>query len=280
MKNNSICLIAVNYNSDKFTINLVKNLKTRKNRINFEIIIVDNTEAEDRAFFIKQLVQENENVNCINSKKNLGYFGGARLGYEHYIKNHGSPPDYLIICNVDISIMGDELIETLANYNLSQDIGVIAPSIISKRSLNDKNPKILSRPSKLKMHFYKYLFMTKSLQNIYILIYLIKNKVKYLIQNKKSVKVKIENIYAPLGSFIIFTNSYYLRGGYLNYPCFLVNEDLFVAESAINLNLKIIYDNKLTIYDEEHISTGLFRSKRIASYVAISSNYVANKYFK
>ena len=89
----------------------------------------------------------------------------------------------------------------------------------------------------------------------------------------------MKNIYAPHGSFIIFTKFYFLNGGNLKYPCFLFNEEVFVAETVLKLNLKVIYDNQLIVYDNEHVSTGTFRSKIIANYVAISSKYVAEEYF-
>ncbi|MBJ13388.1 MAG: hypothetical protein CMG62_10005 [Candidatus Marinimicrobia bacterium] len=279
---NSICLIIVNYNSDNFALELIKSIKPNTFKQNLKIIIVDNSERKDSTEFFNKI--KHSNAVCIKAPKNLGYFGGARHGFNEYKKLSNNIPEYLIVCNSDVYFKSTEIFEKLINYNYKSDIGVIAPSIISTQLNADKNPKIINRPTSKTMHFYKVLFRSRIFQNIYIILHFIKYKLLNLLkkyvskQNNRNSK-SMKNIYAPHGSFIIFTKFYFLNGGNLKYPCFLFNEEVFVAETVLKLNLKVIYDNQLIVYDNEHVSTGIFRSKIIANYVAISSKYVAEEYF-
>jgi len=281
-KNNSICLIIINYESDNYALELIKSINPEDFIKNVKIVVVDNSERKDSYQFFKKI--KYKNVISVKAPENLGYFGGARLGLKKYKELNDKIPEYLIVCNSDVYFKNTNLFKKLIIHNYNSDIGVIAPAIISNKLNADKNPKIIKRPSNKKMHFYKTLFNSQISQNFYILLHFIKykllNQLKIFISKKNNRNNKlIKSIYAPHGSFIIFTKYYFLNGGSLEYPCFLFNEEVFVAETVRELKMKVIYDNQLIIYDNEHVSTGIFRSKIIANYVAISSKYVAEKYF-
>lgn len=284
----TICLIVINYNSDNEVLKLINNVEANKMTSNLDILIVDNSDVTNEKNLLNDIIKENKKINYLKSKKNIGYFGGARLGLNYYREKKGNDPDFLIISNADITFKDNTIIKKLNNYNYDNDIGVIAPSIISARLKRDKNPKIVRRPKNYIMHFYKLFFRSQLFQNFYILIHIIKSKVLVFFQefvlNKKIESNKrlfsLKNIYAPHGSIIIFTKNYFNKGGTLDYPCFLFNEEVFIAETIRSINLRVVYDNEIKIFDDEHITTGLFRSKKIAKYVAHSSMYIANKYFK
>ena len=289
--NKKIFLIGVNYKSDKESIRFIKSLKKASTKINIDIAIVDNTERQDSSEYFNEVYSQHPDILCIKPKSNIGYFGGARLGLEMYMKNKMDYPDLIIVCNVDIYINQYDFFERLIQKDIGNDVGIIAPSIFSTRLKRDKNPKIINRPSYGKMYFYKLVFKIYVLQTLYLLVYLLKNNFSIFLKKMFFFKEIInrnlrnnelhlrENIYAPHGSFIIFTKHYFLKGGTLDFPCFLFNEEIFVAETSRSLKLKVVYENDIIIIDDEHASTGIIRSRKIAKYFSTSTTYVANKYF-
>tara|TARA_Y100000816_G_C26098872_1_gene582010 strand:+ start:143 stop:1003 length:861 start_codon:yes stop_codon:yes gene_type:complete len=281
-KNNSICIIIVNYQSDNYALELIKSINSQNFTEYIKIIVVDNTERKSSSQFFNKI--KNKNIISVKAPENLGYFGGARLGLKKFKELNGKLPEYLIVCNSDVYFKSNNLFQKLVTNKYNSNIAVIAPAIISNQLNADKNPKIHKRPSNIKMHFYKILFHNRTSQNSYILLHLIKYSLLKLV--KKSMKQKsskhkysLKEIYAPHGSFIIFTKNYFENGGSLDYPCFLFNEEVFVAETVRALKMQILYDNELVVHDNEHVSTGVMRSKKIANYVSISSKYIAEKYF-
>jgi len=288
-----IALIGVSYNSDPSAIRFIEGLSTLLlDDVEFTIILVDNTERHNSEVFFNQIHAKNKHVICIKAQDNLGYFGGARLGLSTYLEKN-EYPDWLIISNVDIEFRDPKFLQILKACSNIENIGVIAPAILSIFSQRDINPKIFKRPSKRKMKFYKQIFSNYYLMNCYGLLSAAKFKTsiflkgklfrKQIIRDNKGTRYSTEKwsaIYAPHGSCIIFSKVFFLRGGSLNYPQFLFNEEIFVGETTRKLGLKVIYFPKLKVIDEEHISTGIIRSRRIASYVADSAKFVADTFFK
>ena len=56
--------------------------------------------------------------------------------------------------------------------------------------------------------------------------------------NSKEEIEKCEEIYAPMGAFIIFNRKYFDVGGTLYHGCLLFGEEISVAETAYKLRLK------------------------------------------
>tara|TARA_Y100001935_G_scaffold255527_1_gene269182 strand:- start:7476 stop:8336 length:861 start_codon:yes stop_codon:yes gene_type:complete len=281
-KNNSICIIIVNYESDNYALELIKSINSQNFIENIKIILVDNSERKSSSKLFNKI--KNKNIISLKAPENLGYFGGARLGFKKFKELNDKLPEYLIVCNSDVYFKSKIFFQKLVNHKYNSNIGVIAPAIISNQLNADKNPKIQKRPSNIKMHLYKILFYSRISQNFYILLHLIKYSLlklfKKLMKQKNSKHEYLsKKIYAPHGSLIIFTKNYFQNGGSLDYPCFLFNEEVFVAETVRELKMQILYDNELVVYDNEHVSTGIMRSRKIAKYVSISSKYIAEKYF-
>ncbi len=138
-------------------------------------------------------------------------------------------------------------------YSNFKEIGVVAPSIISNYRQADLNPKIIKKVPKAKFLIFKTIFSND-------LLFRIQNKINTYKYRKKRILDKsvyhMKNIYAPHGAFIIFTKEYFDRGGSFDYPIFLFGEEIFVAESCLQLSLHVVYDQELKILDNDHGSTG------------------------
>ena len=228
-------------------------------------------------------------------ERNLGYFGGARLGLDKYLETN-APPDWVVVSNVDIEFRDEGFFHRLERHEYDGHIGIVAPSIWSDRCRRDINPKMTERPSRPRMRFYRYLFANYYLANLYLLA----SRAKMIVDRhaetmlslfNKSTKVSVDpdsgtgcsevrTIYAPHGSCMVFSRRYFAAGGSLDYPQFLFNEEVFVAETARRLGLRIVYDPRLKVRDYEHASTGIIRAREVAAYAAASAKYVFEEYFE
>jgi len=92
-------------------------------------------------------------------------------------------------------------------------------------------------------------------------------------------KDSLKFIYAPQGSCIVFSKLFFSLGGKLNYPKFLFGEEIFVAETARNFGLRVVYSPRLKVWHDDHSSTGLVRSRKIAAYVRESARFITDTYF-
>ena len=63
-------------------------------------------------------------------------------------------------------------------------------------------------------------------------------------------------IYAPHGAFIIFSNLFFQKGGWLDENLTMYGEEFTVAEIARRLQLPVHYRPDLEVIHVEHSSTG------------------------
>src|SRR5690606_2434909 len=82
---------------------------------------------------------------------NIGYYPAFNRALDTL--PHGAEVyDFVVVCNVDL-IVADDFFSALLNSSVSDETGLIAPSIISDKDGRDLNPKIMSRPSARKIQF-------------------------------------------------------------------------------------------------------------------------------
>ena len=270
-------LIPVIYNSYEKCIDLLKSITNLNNLESLRIILVDNSEKESNFEFEKFIQTLNLNIEYVKTPFNLGYFGGAQYALGYYQELHPLP-DYIIVCNVDIMFKQKDFFVNLYKESLESNVGIIAPSIISIRWGTDSNPQLLKKISSKKIQFLKLI----SSNCVFINLYQISSYVKKIVgkKDKKKLCLNQTQIYAPHGSIIIFRKIYFSRGGDLKHISFLFGEEIFLAEMAIKLNLKIIYLSSLKIFDFEHVSTGILYSKKICKYLNQSIKDIIKHYYQ
>jgi hypothetical protein len=78
---------------------------------------------------------------------------------------------------------------------------------------------------------------------------------------------------------MIFSRRYFRAGGNFEYSVFLFGEEIFVAETAKGLGLAVRYCPWLGVLDNEHASTGIIRSRKVAGYMKDATNYLVEHYF-
>jgi len=286
-KKKQAVIIAVLYNTYFEACNFLESLCKFQNE-DILVLIADNSEIKPTKEF-EELVNNNVSIfKHFRLNRNLGYFGAAKFLLDEYLKEN-SIPNWIIISNVDVKINQKDFFTVLFSKFNETNNDIIAPQIWSMGKQCDLNPKMVSRPKKNKIILLNIISYFYIIQQGYEILSFVKYEIKKYIKhlNKKInwtrniliPKEDMRNIYAPHGSFIIFKNTYFQKGGTINHISFLFGEEIFIGETAIENNLSVLYDPSLIVLDSEHASTGIMRNKLIAKFMKESTKDLYKKYF-
>lgn len=281
MNETGILIIGVIYNTYPETIRYIDSLAPLATG-DFSLILVDNSDVEKPHDFLEK-IRSHPFLHYIETGKNLGYFGGARVGLAYHLQKYPTYPQWILITNVDI-VFSPSFFDRLNELNDQQNLGMVAPSIISQKWNRDFNPKILVRNSKRKVQFNQFLYSNFLFQNMYFTGAYVYKWICGLMRGKDSLLTdpgqNRRKIYAPHGSCLIFKDSYFRLGGTLDLPNFLFGEEIFVAETTALLGLDVIYDPRLVIHDHEHASVGFFVTPKINKYYRDSIHHIIKLYYR
>lgn len=203
--------------------------------------------------------------------ENLGYFGAIRktmalANLQGY--------DYLVLSNVDMTV-DKACLKNLCTSQVSTNVGWIAPQIFSGSENRDLNPALWQRYSKRKLQLVRMLYMHPLILRLYEkTLY----KRKHL-QTALHAQTARKDIYAGHGSFIILTREYVNRCGIIDYPVFLYDEELYLAEECRSHDLKVIYEPSIKIYDIGKISTGKMPSEFYCKCNKEGIDFILKKYY-
>lgn len=267
-------LICINYNSYPHLLSFLQSVEVaaKASRITPAVVVVDNSTNRGNYRLISEFISSSKLDIKIIESQNIGYFPGAAAALNS-IRDFAHSFDYISISNVDLRL-DPEFFKEIEKFSPEDNVGVIAPSIISEKRKDDLNPKIAHRP--LRSSLERTLKIFNNVVSFYA--YRVLSDWKSRARAKKGGARSME-MYAPHGSFIIFTKNYFSRGGNFDYPRFLFGEEIFVGETCIALKLKIQLNTKLKVYDIDHGSTSLKSLTFLASEHAKSLHYLLQKYF-
>jgi len=274
----SVVLICVKYGSDGEAARYYGSLRQLQGQENLRVLVVDNT---DDVAGTEPWVDSN--FAFLRAQENLGYFGGARRGISKYLEEHPLP-DWVIVSNVDLLITDPQFLQKLAALKTGPRVGAVAPRIASALTGRNQNPFMRSRPSAMRMHLYKWLYRSWLALNAHELASAVfhwsRSAVTQVARTKANPSRDLSRkIYAPHGSFVVLSKEYFRVGGSLDFPCFLFGEEIYLAESLRMLGLDVIYEPSLEVVHQEHKSTKLLKSRKLARFVASSAAYCADTYF-
>jgi GT2 family glycosyltransferase len=282
MNQPGILIIGVIYNTYPETLRYLDSLLPLA-KGDILLILVDNSDKEQPHEFTEK-IKSYPFLHYLRTNKNLGYFGGAREGLKHYFEQHATYPPWILVTNVDI-VFTPQFFQRLTelNSNKNENLGVVAPSIISQKWNTDYNPKILVRYSKGKLQFYKYLYTHFLIHNLYLIAAYAKKWGLGLWRAQKDKKAnpihKARKIYAPHGSCLVFKDTYFIRGGTLDLPNFLFGEEILVAETAAEFGMDVEYHTEIVIHDYEHASTGFFVTPKMNEYNRQAIQAILERYY-
>ena len=247
---NKIAIYCVNYNSYEYLSAFLKSVdvaaKNASGQADVFVYVADNTEKQ-----VEEIneVLLNAALRIFPYHENLGYFGAVKkMMAETKLEDF----DFVIISNVDVELKANVLNVLLECYcNDVSHMGWIAPQIYSEAERRDRNPKIVARYSLKRLRMLRLMFKYPLLKFLY-------NKTLY--KRKKYQTYEPGEVYGGHGSFIILTKEYIRICGAINYPVFLFGEELYLAEQCRSNGLKVAYDPRIKIVDEENSSTGKMTS--------------------
>lgn len=279
----TVLVVAVNYRTPEHAARLVESLLGAADGDSLHVALVDNTEDDARCIREEDVPVGDRNFTFVRAPRNLGYFGGAGLGLQRYLLAHPMP-DWVVVSNVDLSI--DRPVEFVRHLNRlgDTDVGVVAPSIVREDTGRDLNPFMRNRPSELRMRAYSLLFGRYIGLAVYDVLASMKRRAARRTvfsrrRDKTCTNPSVVQIYAPHGSLICLSRQFFERGGGLQYQPFLFGEEIFVAEQARQLSLRVLYAPAMVVRHSSSASINLIRSHVIHHYVRESSRYLAERYF-
>lgn len=250
--------IAINYNNSHHTIKYIENVHSLRTPFGAtkKVIIVDNNSKDilgniKEAVFRVQL--ENMEAVLVESKINLGYFGGLNIGINAI---NTSQKYTTIIGNNDLLFESDFLIK-LHDLKLKKQDYCIAPNVYLPSGLK-QNPHVLHRPSKFAQcrHglYYKNFYLGQ------LMIRLNKRNKK----NKRSIQYdKPIYIHGGIGAVYILTPYFFKDNKELNAPVFLYGEEIIFSHQIHTTGGKILYHPELKVLHNEHSSISKLGKKRV-----------------
>ena len=260
-----VLIITVNFRQAECTRQFLDSASRLESFAGCNVLIVDNNSEDGSISRIRQTIPEFRNVELLPSSQNRGYFGAARWALDQYLERH-SLPGWVAVCNNDI-----EFDDPLFLVNLFEkdpaSTGVIAPSIISGLTEHDANPSLRKRPSAFRMLRYRLW-----LANYYAMWF--KQWLSPTVRKIRHTKTRHptsrgtaagqagnQQIYAPHGSFVIFSRKFFETGGFIDDGFFLYAEEFSIAEMSIRLRLPVIHEPTLRVRHKEGQSTGRMLSR-------------------
>lgn len=266
-----LLVVCVHYRDERNAVTLACDVLERGRSLNHRFVVVDNSGT-----FLDEEVPPHltDKMLTLRPAANLGYFGGARYATQRCFSTWGVP-DWTVVCNTDLTFDVVELMSALRSMSLEPPADVIAPCIVSSGTGSNQNPFMLRRPSKWRMRFYAWLFERYWLYALYSRLHEIRQRLR--VYRRRGGIVSACDIYAPHGAFMIFSHSYFEAGATLDYGAFLFGEEIFVAEEARRLGLRVLYVPEIQVSHFEHVSTGL--SREMVAFRAQAASYCAQQYF-
>lgn len=250
--NNEILIICVSYHSDDALKKYLRSVDSciKPEGWNIRVLVVDNGRAKINATLYGLFNSLKLKIDMICPGKNLGYLGGANLGFGKYC-NSKYLPSWIIVSNVDVEINDSEFFLKLVSNHENYNVGAIAPAIYSTRTGKNHNPFLLMPPSRSKVLTLIIVYRNKYLFKLYALVGKAINSYRTNTgKNKCSTK-----IFAGHGSFIILSRNYFISGGSLAFNNFLYGEEIFLGESIRRLQLQYLYNPELVVYSTDSVST-------------------------
>lgn len=272
-----ILILSVNYNNSKEVVNFVEHLSKQTLFPQVDVMLVDNSADSDEYKTLSSVQVKYSNVKVINSEENLGYFGGLNFGLKEYLREN-EMPNWVIISNTDIKLDDNGFLQRIINLYPKGYEGIIAPSIYSTHLEKDQNPYAINRFSKRKLKFLRVLYKSTLLTFLASKILNLKGKLKNI--NKNNRLRENGEIYAPHGAFMIINKNYFEKGGNLDYKSFLFCEEIYIGEITRKVGTKVLYDNRLKVYHNEHSTISLLRKKHLLKYSRDSVDYCLKEFYE
>ena len=215
------------------------------------IIIVDNDSTSESKNALEEIIKKSKiDIKIIISTTNLYYWGAANYALNEVYLNMNNYPGWIIVCNNDILFNKSDLLSKILSFS-TKDYPILAPTILSSKTNKDLNP-FMAKPIDFLVKIYYSIFFMNSIMGY--IIYKTRQLIKIILTIFNKGIDKGEFIYAPHGSFIIFSKFFFNNGGYLDQNLTMYGEEFTTAEIAKKLKIPIYYEPDIEVIHVEHSS--------------------------
>ncbi|QEN05618.1 glycosyltransferase family 2 protein [Thiospirochaeta perfilievii] len=251
----NILIVIVNFNDSFVTLNCIESVNKSKNHVNIDLCIVDNASDKENV----QILKNANLINCniIFSNINLGYFPGLNLGLSHY---NLSSYDYVIVGNNDIIFRGN-FFNILSEKQYSDKYYCIAPNIIAIDGYHQNPHEVIKIPL-MRQFLYKLYFSSFILGNLMFNLQQLIKKIRNRNNRVKNSDNECE-IYLGYGALYILTKSFFVNNQLLEYPHFLMGEEVYLSYQVYKTGGFILYDPLLEVSHLEHSSVSKMSSRKM-----------------
>ena len=104
-----------------------------------QIIVVDNFSPNDSFGVLKEKYEGNEQVDVIQTKKNLGFARGNNFGYRFAAENYS--PDFIVVMNNDMEIYQEDFISHIYSSYEKYGYDILGPDVYSTKMDYHQNPQ-------------------------------------------------------------------------------------------------------------------------------------------
>ena len=274
---NQILIITVNYKDTNVTENFVHSLGNLDASDKVKLVVVDSASTPKTKDNLQSLLHSSTlKTQLIVSASNTFYWGGVALALDTLDLNYANGPSWIIVCNNDILFTQQDFLEQLIALDPDK-YPVIGPTIYSSVTGKNLNPYMdqpIRRLEKIYLSLFYINYVTARIMQISL-----KWLKKLLATLKHPSPSKIKKIYAPHGSFVIFSNQYFKRGGWIDSNYEMYGEEVTTAEIAKKNKIPIFFVPELEVLHIDHSSTASLSWKREFNYAKTAYLYYKNAYF-
>ncbi|MEV5029137.1 hypothetical protein [Paenibacillus sp. LPE1-1-1.1] len=272
MKN--VLIAIINYANEEEVISYAQMLANQTSSNRIQLVIVNNKKSENAKINLAEEIQKiNLSIELFEPMNNLGYLNGALYGYNEFISNGGTKPDWVIISNTDIVISDTLYFEKFLSIHYQEEIWCVAPSVYSPLTKSYQNPHYIERCSLNKINRIIFINQTPFLAYIY------ENLAKLKAKVRKTERKESQYVYSAHGCFFA------VKGDFIDiikdngYKGFLYSEEAYIAEYLLIHGKKCFYDNNLEIVHNENSITGLLGINKRSKYIANSLKYIREEFY-
>lgn len=251
-----VVFITVQYNNAKDTENFVASVGRMKGASGCEVVVVDNSDAPPYADAGRKPACFD--IHAMRPPKNLYYWGGAAFALESLYGSSGPWPRWLVVCNNDIEIIDEDFLTKLDRLDPATH-PIVAPSILSLATGDDQNPILETYPGWLKRTKWKLYDVSYPLARLLLSVHAAGKSFRTSLarpaESPPATPIP-RRIYAPHGACMIFSSTFFERGGRLDTDVPLFAEELTIAAVAEKLSIPVWYCPDIRISHREHSTTG------------------------
>ena len=272
-----IWLITVNYGDPAPTASLLESLQAcQKNTLTIKMGIADNASQSTNYNKLNKLKTGSDiEIELFPFAINQFYWPAANQVINKMLTIHGSYPDWIMVCNNDITFQDSNFFKNLEKIDLRK-YPILGPEIIGEKTRLPLNPFMLEPMSSIKKFYWKIFYVSFSFSRLLLVIKKIRDRLLY--NNNQSKNLGPLPVYAVHGAGILFSKYFFEQGGWLDDNFSLYGEELTVAEIAKQVDCPVTFNPELKLIHQEHTSTQNMDQRFIFKKARESHRYVMSKY--